>query len=45
MHRDPLIAETIDAYVQRIRQVTAMLIYGEPQVLEVFRKTSSSHLY
>ena len=30
-------AETIDAYVQRIRQVAAMLNYHEPQILEVFK--------
>ena len=29
--------ETIDAYVQRIRQVAAMLNYDEPQILEVFK--------
>ena len=37
--------ETIDAYVQRIRQVAAMLNYGEPQILEVFKNTLPSHLY
>ena len=30
-------AETIDAYVQRIREVAAMLNYGKPQILEVFK--------
>ena len=30
-------AETIDAFVQRIRHVAAMLNYGEPQILEVFK--------
>ena len=29
-------AETIDAYVQRIRQVAGMHNYGEPQILKVF---------
>ena len=29
-------AEMIDAYVTRIRQVAALLGYGEPQILEVF---------
>ena len=29
--------ETIDSYVTRIRQVTALLGYGEPQILEVFK--------
>ena len=28
--------ETVDAYVNRIRQLVAMLGYGEPQILEVF---------
>ena len=31
--------ETIDAYVTCIRQVAALLGYGEPQLLEVFKKT------
>ena len=29
--------ETIDAYVTHIRQVAALLGYGEPQILEVFK--------
>ena len=29
-------AETPDTYVTRIRQVAALLGYGEPQILEVF---------
>ena len=37
-------AETIYAYVQRIRQVAAMLNYGEPQILEVF-KTLCLHIF
>ena len=32
-------AETINAYVHRIRQVAAMLGYGEPLILEVFTNT------
>ena len=32
-------AETIDIYVQRIRQVVVILNYGEPQILEVFENT------
>ena len=30
--------ETIDAYVTCIRQVATSLGYGEPQILEVFKK-------
>ena len=32
-------------YVNRIRQVAAVLGYGEPQILEVFRNTVPSKLY
>ena len=38
-------AETIDAYVQRIRQIITMLNYGKPQICEVFKNTLPSHLY
>ena len=38
-------AETIDAYVNRIKQVEALLNYGEPQILELFKDTLSSRLY
>ena len=37
--------ETVDAYVNRIRQVVAMLGYGEPQILEVFKNTIPNRLY
>ena len=37
--------ETIDAYVNRIRQVAAMLGYGELQILEVFKNTILNRLY
>ena len=37
--------ETIDAYVTCIRQVAALLGYGEPQILEVFKNTLSTKLY
>ena len=30
--------ETIDSYVSQIRQVTTLLGYEEPQILEVFKK-------
>ena len=36
--------ETVDAYVYRIRQVAAMLGYGEPQILEVFKSTIPNRL-
>ena len=35
----------VDAYVNRIRQVAALLGYGEPQILQVFKKTVPSRLY
>ena len=38
-------AETIDSYVTRIRQVAALLEYGEPQILEVFKNTLPTKLY
>ena len=37
--------ETIDSYVTRIRQVAALLGYGEPQVLEVFKNMLPTKLY
>ena len=37
--------ETVDAYVNRIRQVVAMLGYGELQILEVFKNTIPNRLY
>ena len=37
--------ETVDVYVNRIRQVVAMLGYGDPQILEVFKYTVPSKLY
>ena len=37
--------ETTDAYVTPIRQVAAVLGYGEPQILEVFKNTLSTKLY
>ena len=38
-------AETIDAYINRIKQVAVLLNYGEPQILERFKNTLSSKLY
>ena len=37
--------ETIDAYLTHIRQVAALLGYGEPQILEVFKNTLPTKLY
>ena len=37
--------ETIDAYVTLIRQVAALLGYGEPDILEVFKNTLPTKLY
>ena len=37
--------ETIDSYVHRIKQVAALLNYGEPKILELFKNTLPSKLY
>ena len=37
--------ESLDAYFMHIRLVAAMLGYGKPQVLEVFKNTLPSRLY
>ena len=37
--------ETIDTYVTHIRQVAALLGYGEPQMLEVFKNKLPTKLY
>ena len=37
--------ETINTYVTHIRQVAALLGYGEPQILEVFKNTLPTKLY
>ena len=37
--------ETIDAYVICISQAAALLGYGEPQILEVFKNTLPTKLY
>ena len=39
------ITETIDVYLTHIRQVAALLGYGEPQILEVFKNTLPTKLY
>ena len=38
-------AEVIDDYVNHIRQVTTLLGYQEPQILEVFKNTLLTKLY
>ena len=38
-------AKTIDAYVNRIKQVAVLLNYGEPQILELFKNTLPNRLY
>ena len=35
----------MDTYVNRIKQVAALLNYGEPQILELFKNTLPSKLY
>ena len=37
--------ETIDAYITHIRQVATLLVYGEPQILEIFINTLPTKLY
>ena len=37
--------ETIDAYVTHVRQEAALLGYGEPQILEVFKNTLPTKVY
>ena len=36
---------TIDGYIQKVKQVAALLDYGEPQILELFKNTLPSRLY
>ena len=36
---------TIDRYIQKVQQVAALLDYGEPQILELFKNTLPSRLY
>ena len=35
----------IDGYIQKVKQVAALLDYGEPQILELFTNTLPSRLY
>ena len=36
---------TIDVYIQKVKQVAALLDYGEPQILKLFKNTLPSRLY
>ena len=38
-------ADTIDSYIHKVKQVVALLNYGEPQILELFKNTLPSRLY
>ena len=37
--------DTIDGYIHKVKQVAALLDYGEPQILELFKTTLPSRLY
>ena len=37
--------DTIDSYIYKVKQVAALLNYGEPQILELFKNTLLSTLY
>ena len=37
--------DTIDGYIQKVKQVAALLNYGEPQILELFKNILPSRLY
>ena len=37
--------DTTDTYITRVKQVVALLNYGEPQILEQFKNTLPSKLY
>ena len=37
--------DTIDGYIQKVKQVAALLNYGDPQILELFKNTLLSRLY
>ena len=38
-------SDNIDSYISKIKQVAALLNYGEPQILELFKNTLPSKLY
>ena len=37
--------DMIERYIQKVKQVAALLDYGEPQILELFKTTLPSRLY
>ena len=37
--------DTIDGYIHKVKQVAALLDYGKPQILELFKNTLPSRLY
>ena len=37
--------DTIDSYISKIKQIAALLNYGEPQIIELFKNTLPSKLY
>ena len=37
--------DTIDGYIHKVKQVAALLDYGEPQILELFKNILPSRLY
>ena len=37
--------DMIDGYISKVKQVAALLDYGEPQILELFKNTLASRLY
>ena len=37
--------DTIDGYIHKVKQVAALLNYGDPQILELFKNTLPSRLY
>ena len=39
------VTDTIDGYIQKVKQVAALLNYGEPQIWELFKNTLPSMLY
>ena len=37
--------DTIDGYIHKVKQVAALLDYGDPQILELFKNTLPSRFY
>ena len=37
--------DTIDSYIHKVKQVPALLNYGDPQILALFKNTLPSRLY